>query len=114
MTAKMSDRAHQKTLSDFSEATRNRSAVWINDETGQIIENSSLESRIRQEAGCERYAITITTPQQPKLDQRRRSIDLVGRAQDQQNAVAEVARRNSTSMLPELRRPLLLRKRGGS
>jgi len=113
MTAKMSDRAHQKTLSDFSEATVNRSAVWINDETGQIIENSSLESRIRQEAGCERYAITITTPQQPKLDQRRRSIDLVGRAQDQQTAVAGV-RKNPTSMLPELRRPLLLGKRGDS
>jgi len=109
----MSDRDHQKTLSGFSEATRNRSAVWINDETGQIIENSSLQSRSHQEADCERHAITITTPQQPKLDQRRRPIDLVGRAQDQQTAVAGV-RKNPTSMLPELRRPLLLGKRGDS
>jgi hypothetical protein len=113
MTAKMSGGAHRKTFSYFSDASGNRSAVWINDETGQVIENSSLESRIHQEADCERHSITITTPQQPKLDQRRRPIDLVGRAQDQQTAVAGV-RKNPTSMLPELRRPLLLGKRGDS
>ena len=110
MTAHKADHAHKKTLRELSEATSNGSAVWIDDETGQIIDNTSNESPIRQHADCERYAVTKS--QQRRINQRPRLIDLVGRAQDN-HYVPSLAGTTPTPMLPERRRPLLLGKRGG-
>ncbi len=58
-----------------------------------------------------RYA--ITTPPQHKVGQQHRSVDLVGRAPDRQQAVTADVRTNPTPMLPDRRPVLLLGKRGG-
>jgi len=111
MTAHKADRAHKKTLRELSEATSKGSAVWIDDETGQIIDRTSNRSRTRLRADCERHAVTKS--QQRRINQRPRLIDLVGRAQDNLY-VPSLAGATPTPMLPERRRPqLLLGKRGG-
>lgn len=110
MTVDKTDRARQKTLSDFSDATGNRSAVWIDEETGRIIDSISNRTRTRLRADCEHHAVTKS--QQRRIDQRPRLIDLVGRAQDN-HYVPSLTGTTPTPMLPERRRALLLGKRGG-
>jgi hypothetical protein len=110
MTPEMQGRHHQKTLREFYEATGDKSAVWINDETGQIVDSLAVESRVPPgSGGC--YA--ISSSHQPEIERRRRSIDLVGRAPDQQHAVTAVVRKNPAPMLPAPHRLLLLGRRGG-
>jgi len=111
MTADKTDRAHQMTLRDLSEATGDRSAVWIDDETGQIIDSIPNESRTRPRTGCERYPITPS--QQRRIGQLAMSINLVGSVQDRRHAVFAVAP-YLKPMLPERRHALLLGKRGDS
>jgi hypothetical protein len=119
MTPEKKDRDHQKTLREFYEAKGDKSAVWINDETGQIVDSLPVESRIRPgSGGCqlchEDLAVSeVDAPRQQKVEQRHRSVDLVGRAPDQQHAVTADIRTKPIPMLPDRRPVLLLGKRGG-
>jgi len=112
MTQEKKNRDHQKNLREFYEATGDNAAVWINDTTGQIVDALPIESPIRElQPVSPRYPTSAS--QQRKVEQRPRSIDLVGRAPNQQHAVTADIRTNPTRLLPEPRPTLLLGKRGG-
>jgi hypothetical protein len=101
-----------QTLREFYEAIGDKSAVWINDNTGQIIDSLEVESPIPElQSTSARYA--ITTAQQRRIDQQPRSIDLVGRTPDRQHMVTTEAPTNPAPRLPDHRPVLLLGKRGG-
>lgn len=102
---------HNTQLRSFVETTAGKTALWIDDDSGQIVDSISNKSRIRLDADCERHV--ITTSQQRRIDQRPRFVDLVGRAQDRHQSVRAIPRTNPEQMLPERRRPLLLGRRGG-
>jgi len=112
MTLENKDRDRQKKLREFYETTGDKAAVWINDTTGQIVDMLPAESPIRElQPVAPRFPISAS--QQREIEQRPRFIDLVGRAPSQQHAVTAGIRMNPTQLLPELRRTLLLGKRGG-
>jgi hypothetical protein len=51
MRPETKNRAHQKKLREFYEATGDKAAVWINDATGQVVDSLPVESRIRPGSG---------------------------------------------------------------
>jgi len=113
MTLEIKDRDRQKKLREFYETTGDKAAVWINDTTGQIVDILPVESPIHElQPVPPRFPISAS--QQRKIEQRPRSIDLVGRTPNQQHTVTADISTNPTQLLPEPRRTLLLGKPGGS
>jgi hypothetical protein len=90
---------HNTQLRNFVETTAGKTALWIDDDSGQIVDSISNKSRIRPGADCKRHV--IATSQQRRIDQRPRFVDLVGRS------LLRITRKNSEPILLE-RPPRLL------
>ena len=88
--------------------------IEVREATGEIL--PACRGLLFEIADCELQPVPprykLVASRTLGLEERRKSVDLVGIARDQ-HAITSDVRKIPPSTLPEPRRPLLLRKRGG-
>ena len=87
---------------EFHETTSSSVALWINDDTGQLVDTLPIDSRIRPEPQPVPPSCEIAGSQQRHVEERRRFVDLIGHHSDTQRLLPGRGSNDPMLSLPPL------------